>query len=168
MAATVLATANSVPTTPAVSTNMDGSMTGEARQKAITADSGTPMYSKAAISGMTPQEQNGDTPPAAAASRIMTVVDPVKARAISPSAPVAAANAASPIDRTRYGPVWARFRSANTKLSIPCPLSTANRAARRTAEASQALPSFQNHFARSVPPERICSASSVISTFLVI
>ncbi|GLQ06907.1 hypothetical protein GCM10007924_21280 [Sneathiella chinensis] len=42
---------------------MEGSITGEASQKAITADSGTPMLSRAAIRGITPQEQKGDSPP---------------------------------------------------------------------------------------------------------
>jgi hypothetical protein len=37
-------------------------MMGEASQKAMTADKGTPMVSKAAISGMTPQEQKGEMP----------------------------------------------------------------------------------------------------------
>jgi hypothetical protein len=35
-------------------------MTGEASQNAMTGPSGTPMASSAAMSGMTPQEQNGD------------------------------------------------------------------------------------------------------------
>src|SRR3546814_11542178 len=72
MAASVLAMANSLPSTPAVSTNMEGSMTGEASQKAMTADSGTPMASSAAIRGMTPQEQKGESPPARAASTTIT------------------------------------------------------------------------------------------------
>ena len=62
MAAKLLATANSRSSTPAVSTNIDGSMIGEASQKAMTAESGTPIASSAAISGITPQEQKGDTP----------------------------------------------------------------------------------------------------------
>ena len=90
-AAMVLATANSTPRTPVVNTNIDGSMTGEASQKAMTADRGTPIASSAAIKGITPHEQKGDTPPASAAMAIITAGDPVKARAISPSAPVAPA-----------------------------------------------------------------------------
>ena len=87
----VLATANSKPRTPVVSINIDGSITGEASQKAMTADKGTPIANKAAIKGMTPQEQKGESPPAAAAIRIITMGEPVKARAIRPSAPVAPA-----------------------------------------------------------------------------
>jgi len=41
-------------------------MIGEASQKAMTAESGTPIASSAAISGMTPQEQKGDNPTASA------------------------------------------------------------------------------------------------------
>ena len=70
---------------------MDGSITGEANQNAMTAESGTPMARSAAISGITPQEQKGDRPPKAAATRIISTGAPVKARAISPSAPVAPA-----------------------------------------------------------------------------
>ena len=81
----------SEPSTPAVSTNIDGSITGEASQKAITADSGTPMVSSAAISGMTPQEQKGESPPARAASRSIKCGEPVKARAMMLSAPEAPA-----------------------------------------------------------------------------
>ena len=89
--AMVLAMANSRPSTPVVSTNIEGSMTGDASQKAMTAESGTPITKSAAISGITPQEQKGDKPPAAAAIRIMTAGEPVNARAIKPSAPVAPA-----------------------------------------------------------------------------
>ncbi len=66
-------------------------MTGEASQKAMTAESGTPMASSAAMSGMTPQEQNGESPPASAASTIMRRGEPVKARAMRLSAPLAPA-----------------------------------------------------------------------------
>jgi hypothetical protein len=69
----------------------------------MTADSGTPIARSAAISGMTPQEQKGESPPASAASTIMRSGEPVKARAIRLSAPVAPAQAAMPIDRTRNG-----------------------------------------------------------------
>ncbi len=71
MAAAVLASANSAPSTPVVSTNMAGSIKGDASQNAITADSGTPMASSAAINGITPQEQNGDSAPISAAKTTM-------------------------------------------------------------------------------------------------
>jgi hypothetical protein len=101
MAASVLATAKCSPSTPEVRTNIAGSMTGEASQNAMTGPSGTPMASSAAISGMTPQEQNGDSAPNAAASTIMVTGRPVKALAIRLSAPAALAAAASAIETTR-------------------------------------------------------------------
>ena len=66
-------------------------MTGEASQNAITAGSGTPIASRAAISGITPQEQNGDSAPNRAAAPIITAMWPENARAISWSAPAALA-----------------------------------------------------------------------------
>ena len=66
-------------------------MTGEASQKAITADKGTPMDKSAAISGITPQEQKGDSAPKAAATAIIVRGDPTKTRAIRLSAPLAVA-----------------------------------------------------------------------------
>ena len=55
----------------------------------MTAESGTPITSNAAISGITPQEQNGDSPPIIAAMMIIFTGFPRSARAISWSAPVA-------------------------------------------------------------------------------
>ena len=46
MAATVLAMANWRPSTPVVMRNIDGSISGEASQKAITGARGTPLASK--------------------------------------------------------------------------------------------------------------------------
>jgi hypothetical protein len=46
-----------------VSTNIDGSINGDDSQKAITAATGTPIDSNAAINGITPQEQNGENAP---------------------------------------------------------------------------------------------------------
>ena len=66
-------------------------MIGEASQNAITAGSGTPIASKAAIRGMTPQEQNGDRPPNTAARTIIGASRPRKTSAIRPSAPLALA-----------------------------------------------------------------------------
>ena len=80
-------------------------MIGEASQKAITAESGTPIANRAAISGITPQEQKGEMPPASAPSPIINRGVPVKALAIRLSAPVAPAHAAIAIDNTRKGAV---------------------------------------------------------------
>ena len=71
--------------------NCDGSINGDASQKAITGASGTPVASSAAITGMTPQEQNGDSAPVRLARMIMYAGRPVKARAIRFSAPLALA-----------------------------------------------------------------------------
>ena len=49
-AATVFATANPVPSVPAVIRNIAGSISGEASQNAITADSGAPTASSAEMS----------------------------------------------------------------------------------------------------------------------
>ncbi len=72
-----------------VTTNIDGSMIGEASQNAITAGNGTPIASSAAISGITPHEQNGDRPPNSAANTIIVEIRPWNTLAISASAPVA-------------------------------------------------------------------------------
>ena len=87
----VLPAAKSVPSVPSVSTNMDGSISGEDSQNAITAGSGTPMLSRAAIRGITPQEQKGERPPMSADATIIMTTWPLKARAIRLSAPVAVA-----------------------------------------------------------------------------
>ena len=55
---------------------MVGSISGEAIQKAITAASGTPIASRAAMIGITPQEQNGDIAPNRAASATMVIARP--------------------------------------------------------------------------------------------
>ena len=68
IAVSVFATAKPAPSTPVVRMNIDGSMIGEASQNAMTALNGTPMASRAAMSGITPHEQNGDSAPARAAT----------------------------------------------------------------------------------------------------
>ena len=69
--------------------NMPGSMIGEASQKAMTAESGTPSASIAATKGMTWHEQKGESPPRSAAIRIIRPSRPVKAFESSVSAPLA-------------------------------------------------------------------------------
>ncbi len=59
--------------------NIAGSISGEASQKAITGASGTPIESSAAINGMTPQEQKGDSAPISAALTIIVTGCPLKA-----------------------------------------------------------------------------------------
>jgi hypothetical protein len=86
-----------------VSTNIDGSIRGEASQNAMTGASGTPMARSAAISGITPQEQKGESAPASAPIAIIAAGAPVKARAISPSAPVAPAQPAIRTDSSQEG-----------------------------------------------------------------
>jgi len=90
-AATVFATAKPPPSVPAVNKNMAEPISGEASQNAITGASGTPMTNSAAINGMTPHEQNGESAPMAAANPIISTMRPWKARAIRLSAPLALA-----------------------------------------------------------------------------
>ena len=97
----VLPIAKSSPSVPTMRTNIDGSIPGDESQNAITAGTGTPMASSAAINGMTPHEQNGDRPPNSAANTIIIDIRPVKARAISESAPDALAKAAMLIASSR-------------------------------------------------------------------
>ena len=101
MAASVLAKANSMSSTPAVRKNMEGSMIGEASQNAMTAESGTPIARSAAIRGMTPQEQKGESPPASAPSPIISSGAPTNAFAMRLSAPVAPAHAAIAMESSR-------------------------------------------------------------------
>ena len=91
-------------------------MIGEASQKAMTADKGTPIARSAAISGITPQEQKGDKPPARAPRAIIISGAPVNALAIRLSAPVAPAHAAIAIERIRNGAVLTRASPANRAL----------------------------------------------------
>ena len=49
--------------TPAVMTNMEGSINGALTQKAITGPRGTPLASIAAISGIRPHEHKGIVAP---------------------------------------------------------------------------------------------------------
>ena len=72
-----------------------GSMRGEDSQKAMMAESGTPAASSPAMKGITSQEQKGASPPNRAASTIMRVSRPSKARATRVSAPVALSPAMS-------------------------------------------------------------------------
>ncbi len=87
MAALPLANPKPMPTE--VRTKISGSMIGEAIQKAITGASGTPAASNEATSGITPQEQNGESAPTRDAATIAETGEPEKARAIRLSAPVA-------------------------------------------------------------------------------
>jgi hypothetical protein len=91
MAAKALKRAKPSPSVPRVSTNIEGSMRGEASQKAMTAGNGTPMTSRAAMSGMTPQEQKGEKAPTMLATTIIGRSRPVKALAMRLSAPEALA-----------------------------------------------------------------------------
>ena len=72
----VLNRANFIPSVPAVRKNIEGSINGEESQKAITGAKGTPMLKRAAINGITPQEQNGESPPINAAKKIISVSFP--------------------------------------------------------------------------------------------
>jgi hypothetical protein len=65
-------TANSQPMVLTLKKKASGSIEGEAIQKDITGASGTPLMSKAAITGMTPQEQKGLKAPTAVARKIAT------------------------------------------------------------------------------------------------
>lgn len=115
-----MAKANSKSSTPAVSKNIDGSMIGEASQKAITAESVTPIIRSAVIKGITPQEQNGDRPSASALRSTTRRGAPVKALAIRLSAPVELAQAAMAMDRIRKGSVFSKAPSAKFALSRAC------------------------------------------------
>ena len=66
-----------------------GSIKGELSQNAMTADSGAPTANRAAMKGMTSQEQKGDSPPSRAAMTIMRTGLPSNARAKRFSAPLA-------------------------------------------------------------------------------
>ena len=116
-AATVLAPAKPRPTPAAVSTNISGSMIGDASQKAMTGASGTPARSIAAMRGMTPHEQNGDRAPTTAARTTVRPGLPEKARAIRRSAPLAAAYAAMATARTRKGAIPTSAPATKRRLS---------------------------------------------------
>jgi hypothetical protein len=60
------------PTLPALNRSISGSIEGEASQNDMTGASGTPDVSRAAITGITPHEQNGLTAPISVASNTAT------------------------------------------------------------------------------------------------
>ncbi len=145
-AASVLAIANGVPSTAAVRTNMDGSISGEASQKAITGASGTPMASRAAISGITPHEQKGDNAPMPAAKTIIALVRPVNARAIKLSAPLAAAYAAKATERRRKGRTPVKASRVKRKERSACCGANSSSAAKMATTAVQARSSASTVF----------------------
>ena len=112
-------------------------MIGEASQKAITAESGTPIANRAAINGITPQEQKGEIPPASAPSPIINSGVPVKALAIRLSAPVAPAHAATAIDNTRNGAVLNKAELTKTILWANCERSNTKSKPSNSMEMSQ-------------------------------
>jgi len=119
-------------------------MIGEASQKAITAESGTPIANRAAISGITPQEQKGEMPPASAPSPIINRGVPVKALAIRLSAPVAPAHAAIAIDNTRKGAVLSNAEPTKNALWADCERSNIKSQPNNIAEMSHTFCACQN------------------------
>ena len=138
-AAAVLASANSIPSVPDVIANMAGSISGEASQKAMTAESGAPIASKAAMNGMTSQEQNGDKPPSNAANRIMRSSCPMKARASRFSAPVALRKPIAATANRMKGAVPKSAPEANVTTGRKRALSITATANRISTSAVQAL-----------------------------
>jgi len=90
---------------------------GDAIQKAITGANGTPAPSSAAISGITPQEQNGEIAPTSAASSVARHGLPLKASAIRLSARVALANAAIAIASAKKGSICHIDSRVNPRLA---------------------------------------------------
>ena len=119
-AATVFATANPVPSVPAVIRNMAGSISGEASQNAITADSGAPTASRAEMNGITSQEQNGAKPPTSAPSTIIRDSRPVNARLSSASAPVARSQATASTAPAMNMPVRRMAPTAKRTAGTTC------------------------------------------------
>jgi len=68
--ATSLQTDKFHPMVATLKKNISGSIEGEAIQKDMTGASGTPPINKEAITGITPQEQNGLNAPTMVASKI--------------------------------------------------------------------------------------------------
>ncbi len=65
-----------MPSSPVNNTNISGSISGELSQKAITPGRGMPAANSAAMMGMTPHEQKGESAPKAAAAATTTAVRP--------------------------------------------------------------------------------------------
>ncbi len=78
------------------------------------------MPKSAAISGMTPHEHSGDRPPISAASTIIVGTRPLKARAISLSAPLASAAAVKVTEANRNGATQTRLASVKARLACAC------------------------------------------------
>ena len=93
-------------------------MSGEAIQKAMTAGKDTPAASSAATSGTTPQEQNGESAPKAAARTIMRAGERSAAAPMIRSAPAALSQPASPTDSSRNGAIHRKASSVKRALAI--------------------------------------------------
>ena len=98
---------------------------GELIQNAITGPSGTPAASKAAIKGITPQEQSGASDPKRAAARITIAVRPSTIPEIRWSSPVACAPPAAAIDNSKKGEMLTSAITRNCKLSSSCAVENA-------------------------------------------
>ena len=145
-AAMVLVMAKSAPSTAEVMKNMLGSMIGEAIQNAMTGAKGTPAASRPAISGTTPQEQNGDSAPNRAAAMIVLAGLPVKTSATCLSRPVAVAQPARLTATIRNGRMAPRLPPVKTALSHAWPGTVTMRPAKIRTMARMTLSVFFSHW----------------------
>ena len=141
-AAAVLPMANGQPSAPAVMRRAAGSISGEDSQNAITAETGVPSASSAAMNGITSQEQKGVSPPTSAASTIIRLSRPTKARATSVSAPVAFSTATASTAKAMKGRVCRSAPSVKETEGRNCAGSSSATAARMASTASQTRPTF--------------------------
>ncbi len=111
-------------------------MRGEETQKAMTAGKGTPTTSKAATRGTTPQEQNGESAPMRAASRIAAAGARAPTRPTNRSTPAAFSQAARSTESSRNGAIQRKLFVMNSTLSPACPGSASARIASSAASAS--------------------------------
>ena len=137
-----------MPSVPAVTRNIAGSISGDASQNAITADSGAPTASRAAMNGITSQEQNGASPPTSAPMAIMCNSDPVNALLNSASAPVAFSQATASTAAPMNIAVCNIDSPANRRAGNTCPGSRIASSGGISAIASHAL-SIRRHSRRS-------------------
>ena len=80
-------TAKFQPIVPTLRKNISGSMEGDAIQKDMTGAKGTPPISRAAITGITPHEQNGENAPTIVARKMAVTGPASKARLMYFEAP---------------------------------------------------------------------------------
>jgi hypothetical protein len=97
--------------------NISGSIDGEAIQKDMTGAKGTPLINSAAMTGITPQEQNGLKAPTAVARMMAITGLAVRARFTYLAAPDILIATAMGMVINKYGQMWRNESRTNSAMA---------------------------------------------------